>query len=755
MTIHLHRLSGCSPAPLAHYLKALGVLRIVAEQKDPEARGAWQGDEFVLLTTLDREALERFFLDEYSPTPFVSPWNKGSGFFKDGTEFVEAIEKSSAPRFEAFRAGIRAARADTGIRAADQAVRELKDQAKALRKARKVGAEPNAVDEQLQALKPLLAEAERKFKDAKASLLPVCWQMWRGREVDWMAAAVVLSDDGSASYPALLGSGGNDGRLDFTLNAMQRLAELFDLTSAAGGARHASSALLSNALFSSPSRGVLPAAVGQFLPGGAGGANSSTGPDGDGQLNAWDFIFMLEGAVLFSASATRRLDPAASAKASAPFAVHGHATNYGSAAPGEESPRGEQWMPLWERPMVLGELRSLLAEGRAQVGAAPARQALDLARAISRLGVARGLVGFQRYAYLERNGQSTLAVPIGRIAVRANPRSALVDEIAPWVHRLHRAARGKHAPARLIQLERRLSDALFDALIHEDEPRRWQAILLAAADVESVQAAGTAAEVGPIPPLRPEWVLACDDGSPELRLALSLGLAASRWSRGQAEDRIRHHWLPLNEWGNAFQFDGSDRKRLRKDVRVVAHGRDPEADCVALVERRLVESLQGARRILPITAAPRASAEPSDLAAWIAGQVDTDRCLGLARAFQAIDARQWSASSVRLPAPRGGSLLPEAWAALRLALLPFPLVDDRQIPADPAIVRRLDSGDASGAIALALRRLSAAGLHSHLQAGTADARTCLRWASALAFPIHHRTATRLLGSLDPRSRLEK
>jgi CRISPR-associated protein Csx17 len=754
----LHRLSGCSPAPLAHYLKALGVLRIVGEQKDPAARGAWQGDEFVLLTTLDREALQRFFLDEYSPTPFVSPWNKGSGFFKDGTEFVEAIEKSTAPRFEAFRAGIRAASADTGIRAADQSVREFKGRIKALQKERRAltsSADARSVDGQLQSLKPLLAEAEHNFKDAKASLLPVCWQTWRGREVEWMAAALVLSDDGSASYPALLGSGGNDGRLDFTLNAMQRLAELFDLPAAAGGSRPASGALLGNALFSSPSRGVLPAAVGQFLPGGAGGANSSTGPDGDGQLNAWDFLFMLEGAVLFSASATRRLDPAASAKASAPFAVHGHATNYGSAAPGEESPRGEQWMPLWERPMVLGELRNLLAEGRAQVGAAPARQALDLARAISRLGVARGLVGFQRYAYLERNGQSTLAVPIGRIAVRANPRSALVDELAAWTHRLHRAARGKHAPARLIQVERRLSDALFDALIHEDEPRRWQAILLASAEVESVQGAGTAAEVGPIPPLRPEWVRACDDGSPEVRLALSLGLAAAQWSRGQAEDRVRHHWLPLNEWGNGFQFDGSDRKRLRKDVRVVAHGRDAVADCVALVERRLIESAQRSRRILPIAAAPRAGAEFADLAAWLAGQVDADRCLNLARAFQAIDARQWLASSIRLAGASTGTPIPEPWAALRLALLPFPLVEDRQIPADPAIVRRLDSGDAAGAIALALRRLSAAGVHSHLQAGTADARTSLRWASALAFPIHHRTAVRLLGSLDPRSRLEK
>jgi hypothetical protein len=36
---------GCAPVPLAHYLKALGILRLVLEQADGAARGIWQGDE--------------------------------------------------------------------------------------------------------------------------------------------------------------------------------------------------------------------------------------------------------------------------------------------------------------------------------------------------------------------------------------------------------------------------------------------------------------------------------------------------------------------------------------------------------------------------------------------------------------------------------------------------------------------------------------------------------------------------------------
>jgi len=42
-TLHLHHLVGCAPAPLARYLKALGILRLVAEQKDPAVRGWWPG----------------------------------------------------------------------------------------------------------------------------------------------------------------------------------------------------------------------------------------------------------------------------------------------------------------------------------------------------------------------------------------------------------------------------------------------------------------------------------------------------------------------------------------------------------------------------------------------------------------------------------------------------------------------------------------------------------------------------------------
>ena len=80
------RLEGCTAEPLGSYLKALAVLRLVAEQADTGARGWWDSACFCLETSLDAEGLVEFFLKRYAPTPIVSPWNGGSGFYPEGPE---------------------------------------------------------------------------------------------------------------------------------------------------------------------------------------------------------------------------------------------------------------------------------------------------------------------------------------------------------------------------------------------------------------------------------------------------------------------------------------------------------------------------------------------------------------------------------------------------------------------------------------------------------------------------------------------
>lgn len=800
MTLQLHHLTGCSPAPLANYLKALGILRLVSEQADPNVRGWWQDEHFCLLTKLSKEELESFFLEKYEPTPLLSPWNKGCGFFKADDPGLAPLEASTAPRFARFREGVVEARklldqvanADAVIRAIkartktnksfqteqqrellseSNTFRSLLDQlttaaakddvsASDLSAIQKVihevqvliapASKPSSKSEaeQLKAsdgYKRLLSAAERRFKSLKGTFIPDCQRAWRGPISEWLSAALVLEESNDVQWTWLVGTAGNDGNLDFTNNFMISLNELFNAQSEDGAPTDHSARLLNNAIWAESTNHLSNTKIGQFQPGSAGGANCTTGATGDSQINAWDYVLMLEGTVAFSARATRRLNPSEIVRAAAPFAVRSHAAGHGS--PGsEKAQRGEQWMPLWSRPSMMCDVAGLLGEARIQLGRQTANRPVDVVRAISRLGVARGIDAFTRYGYLERNGQSTLAVPLSRINVRQHPQAFLIDDLAPWLDRLQRRTRDKNATARLIQAERGLTDAVLAALTHDPSPDRWQAILIAAVAVESLQATGTAIEAGPIPSLRPEWIRATDDGSADFRLALSLGSSAKDYSRdGRAVDSVRGHCLPLEP--NGHRFKTSD-KRLMNDPRVVVSGRDPLADCAAIVERRLIEAAMKGQRHLPLVAARGCAARFGDLAEFLSGSLDVGKIFDLARAFMAI---RWDRlSPVHYPANTSLNDQPEeAWLALRLACLPWPLEDGRNIPAEPAVIRRLMAGDVASATAIALRRLRAASIRPPLQAATAVPRIAQFWAAAFVFPIDRGSAQRAAAILDP------
>lgn len=801
MSMRVHCMTGCSPTPLASYLKALGVLRLVVEQgADEKARGWWQDEHFRLMTVLTRDELEQFFLARYEPTPLLSPWNKGCGFFKANDPALGPLERTTAKRFQRFRLGIAQARALLdAITEADALIRAIKartktnkafqttEQREILRGsamfrsymeqlqgeiARLAGsASPNAealtelaelqglVEEASSppssaeaerlknspAYRRVLASADRRFKELKAALVPDCRRNWRGPLAGWLSAAVVLGEDGDPEWPSLLGTGGNDGNLDFTNNFMQRIGELFVVASNEGGPTPGGIELLGNALWGEVSNHLGVSAVGQFHPGAAGGANSTTGALGDSLINAWDFVLMMEGSLLFRTRTARRLDPNSSSRAVAPFVVRSHGVGFATSGT-EKAQRGEQWMPLWSHPATLTDVACLFSEGRVQLGRQTANRPIDVARAVARLGVARGIEAFARYGYLERNGQSTLAVPLGRLEVRQSERARLVDNLAPWMDRLRRVAAGKSAPARLVQAEKRLADAVMAALAHDESMERWQLILSAAAAIEQLQATGCGIEAGPIPALSPDWIDVLG-ATPEVRLALSLGSAAASYkSSGRPVDPIRHHWLPLEPGARRFLI--SDR-HLSRDARVVMFGRDPVADCAAVVERRLLEAGRRSQRILPLVAARGHDARLSDMSALLRGEINLEKIMDLARALMAV---KWDA------APRGhgsatpgrsGELPHEAWLAVRLACLPWPLESGRIIPAEPTVVRRLIAGDSAGAIGVALGRLRSAGLRVPLRSGVTSPVSARLWAAALAFPIDRRSALHAACVLDP------
>lgn len=710
MTLHLHHLTGCAPTPLAQYLKALGVLRLVAEQKDPEARGFWRDEHFCLLTSLDRQALERFFLDEYRPTPAFNPWGARSGFYSGSSEStarraLQALVRSTAPQLDP-------------LRKAAAVVHEILDN---------------------------MGGAKPETEEAKQRLLRELRFRLRGPASDWLAAVQAVVGEHSFS-PALLGTGGNEGSGSYSSTYLQALEvalvderrpENLGLFAGRQDARAGRPGYAWNGAFM------------QFMPEGSG--------------SAWDFVLLLEGAVLLRSGVGLRFHTSGQQIRflASPFYFAPHAVGSGSVDMADEyrlekgkprDGRGEQWFPLWRSPASLPEVTALFAQGRCRFGRRHAARPIDAVRAVAQLGVPRGINEFYRYGYLQRNNLAThFAVPLGRIQVRHRPRARLIDDLAPWMDRLHREARKRGAAARLVHAERRLADTVFAVLIHDDTPERWQAVLLAAVEVEAIQAAGTAFLIGPIPPLSPEWLAAGDDGTTEWRLAGTLGSAAAAYGRnGLPVDRVRHHWLPLQDSAPRYrEHDG----RLDRDPRVVAMGRDPVSDLAAVVERRLVEAAGRGERRLPVVAAPDFGASLRDLSQLLGGQVDLERSVTLARALMAL---RWTADLHR-PSRRSveaETLLDESWVAIRLACLPWPLDESRHIPADETIARRLRAGDAATAVEIAVRRLRAAGFRPSIRAGSVSPETCRRWAAALAFPIDRAIARALARRFEPTQRKE-
>jgi len=472
------RLSGCGSRPLIGYLKALGLLRAVSRQIDFSVRGRWDGTAFELRTTLSERGLSEFLRDDFRPSPVLSPWNGGSGFYpRKNTAAVTAlaaIEHAEAERFAAYRSLI----ADT----------------------RKILSEFGLVE------KPADAEKEALVRALRAR--------WTDEAIEWLDAAIVIAGN-SPAYPPLLGSGGNEGRYDFSCNYMQAIIGAFS-----------SAELLDAALFGSSAqldRMALAHFQGDFSP-----TNSPAG-DASSLGNPWDLVLAVEGSLgLVGGAARRHADGAVGGMMTAPFTVRSTAAGYGAAVAGEKG-RAELWLPLWDGWATYAEITNLIRESRAQVKSGrtlrAARSGLDFARAAGELGVARGINAFERYTILERSGQANLAVPAGRIDVGPRPSAAALAGIDRWLGSLLRFANGDNCPTGVAREIRRLERTCFQMAARGDQLSTVATVEQMGVVEGTLARSSTAIDSG-LRPLRTApagpWIAAAADGSTEFAVAVSI-----------------------------------------------------------------------------------------------------------------------------------------------------------------------------------------------------------------------------------------
>lgn len=723
-------LRGCAPVPLAHYLKALAVLRLVAE-RDPSVRGRWSDDGFVLESNLGEEDIIQFLLNDYRPTPVVAPWNKGSGFYPwDNQDAIHALERGAAERLTEYREVIR-----QGQEVLSNLEILTPEQVRAYH-----GAPTKA------AKKEVKAPIARALTERKVDLLQSCRARLADSAIEWLDAAVVLAGRGPA-FPPLLGTGGNDGRLDFTNNFMQRLADVFSPESGAPTA--ASERLLRSALFDEPVSDLGSQAVGQFFPAAAGGFNAGIGFDGGGTLNPWDFVLMIEGALLFASATVKRVENTELGALAFPFAVHQTGAGYGSSASADEAAsRAEMWLPIWSRGASLGELRTLMSEGRARVGGRAARNGVDFARALASLGVDRGIDEFQRYAFLERFGRNYLATPLSRHRVVRRPEVDLLVTLDEWLDRFLRNGKADRAPSSVNRMARQVEAAVM-TLATRGGRHEVLDLLVALGDAEAAMArsfrwASGRSGVLPTPPLDPRWLSATDDGTVEFRVAAALASVSGRSVPGS--DRLpplRENLAPVRIEG----FKGRSRAQWADGGQGdwVPAGSDLIERLNRIGRRRLLRGQQAGHSAY----ADRGwgLARLSDIAAFIEGRVDDQRIERLLQGLVLLNWRRVSESDLPVRGPEDGILPSAAYAMLRLCYSGR-AVREIEVKLAPEVHARAAAGDGR-ALQMAAMRIRGSGLAPAVDHIWVAGERLERMAAAILIPLASEDVSWLETALRP------
>lgn len=696
------RLDGCTHDPLLNYLKSLGILRIIGTQADSTARGYWSNDNtFNLTSTFEKEQLLSFILNEYVPTPFVSPWNNGGGFYgKTAQKYLEAMEDSTQPRFALYR--------------------------KTIKESRAILSDLNITEK---------ADLEKQKEDVLAQ----CRSRLPDVAVDALDAIYMITSDHSGQshksvprYAPIMGSGGNDGNLEFSYTFFKHLQSVVPSYPEKWSEKDSrlSHQRLEKALFDIGSPPLLKDAVGQFYPGGIGGPNSTRGFESHSLVNPWDFVLAFEGAVLLAGAVSRRYSETATTSVSFPFTVGVSAAGWGTLASAEadDNKRGEIWLPLWDKPATLQEISYVFSEGRARVGRRQAVNGVDFARAVAGLGIDRGIRSFHRIGFLAggRNGNAYLATSLGNFSVNLRPQTNLLDELDSWLQVYERGFKNSSTSSR--NALRQVEESMFNYCQHGGT-RRLQEVLIALGQASRI--VGRSKEKNKPNPLSlsAQWVKAVDDGTAEFRMAAAVASIVGT-SDGKIGS-IRHNLEPV-----AWEKGRYVWKETKDSVAVT----DLPRTLHAVLERRMLSSSKENLSQLPLAA--KCTVNPADIQAYLDGLLDESKIISLLLGLTLVN--WYKSPRITLTGTTSVLMLNRCYPTLKLLFLPFGLpwpqgAEPMHIRPEPTILSRLRMGDVDGAMDIAQRRLRSSGLElistSTIKGYHLDSSAVSRLPGALLIPV--------------------
>ncbi|MBS1940651.1 MAG: type I-U CRISPR-associated protein Csx17 [Bacteroidetes bacterium] len=747
---------------MAHYLKALGILRLVAEQKDPHACGRWRGEYFELRTSLSCEELQRFFLEEYRPTPIVVPWS-GNDFFAVGQEnpakqfskpptsasVIEAVLSTTSTRLEVYRDVLR---------------RTLRTMADAGVKSKKS-----------------IEGSGNSQRRLKADLLTALRNALPDDVIGWLDAASVIEPD-VPSFNALLGGGGgSDGNSHFSDNYMQCLwmalpdfqAQRQKPVKAADGNTFVPEKALDASLFGTHAPGTNIARLSPVLFDVRrwGGPNQTNGFQASAASNPWDFILMMDGTLLFAGTLGRKFDSTCAPSARFPFLFQSSPVGLGSSIQNEAFGR-ELWMPLWEKPSTLKEVSTLFAEGRVEKHGHMVKSGSDVFAAMAQLGCDRGISSFQRIGFFKgRIGGNNYysAVDQGRIYPERNPHVDLLRDVDQRLDGLTSASKSDKCPssvARAMTLIERRITALSMASGDASDDRLLD-VMVALGGMEKCLGASLEwakkAGIRPLTGLSPSWFDATrSKHTTEFRLAASL--AGLRMYLGKNETlHFRQHLEQVAVMGSKGRSWFTWLDPLKNDA--VWHDGGLVDALNGILARRLMRAQQAGVKGWPDWS-PR-YAMLDDITAFIEGRIDerlfADLLWGLALIDWEQVAQQQRDAWEGRPGHGANELeegdttvladerdekafraVPSSFYSLLRLCFQRTAKGEDPIPLVPGILHRAMAGDGDGAARLAVRRLRASSLAPLISELPVAGDVARRTASSMLFPIAPRDM-RLLG----------
>jgi CRISPR-associated protein Csx17 len=655
-------LYGCRHDILGHYLKAIGLLRVLSvcadeANRDPDAEGWWDLERacFCLHSPKysTKEKLVEFFALHYRPTGVFAAWNKESGSDAAGSE-------------------------KWGVKSEWLTANRLSELV--------VSAEERKKPANRQ--KFIASEALDSYRDDATSSVR--------QALDAVVAPFVKSN---SEHPLFLAKG-IAGRAHLWRTHWEYLSVFHKLRAAYASAveKVCSHSVTAKQLAKlREKQTAAEEAISFLLPfeNRIGGESSSKGkgtpffPDaikayniGSGWLienypfNALDYVLAVEGAFAMRGSVGRTLAANSKRFAAFPFVFDAGEDLVDDGNEVKGTARA-LWFPVWNRPVTFAELSSFISDAQARLPGKDARFSAEFMRALHSQGVDAGFAGWQEFRYkmmISRVPWVTSGAYVESAfredATRLNRALHPLDE-SHFLDQFEIAWKGNKAAARSPHPVRAEINAAMETAVQETTPRHCLDLLstvfracrqMAISESFRDTLPGKRAHFfRPLP--MDDWnALSCGFDQPEFRIARAVAsmVGLQRQQDGKYSKALPAlgSILPLNlgptGWYLAAKGDRSHQ--------AVWSGTELCHDLAAILGRRYMDSLADERPALE----SRFGAPLGDVLAFLRGELDDHL---IARWIEALSLIGWRLFSDEQPDNEWESqAIPPEYAALRVVL---------------------------------------------------------------------------------------